>query len=223
MVIPAPRSVKIGTIIDKTLGVMEHGAVAALAYVVGLTAINAAVTYFSLDMTTPTDRLVIWLGQLVVGIVAAYLLIDALVRKTGLRSRTQQEVFPPYFALSILYTLGVIAGLILFILPGLLFMARWSIAQPILVARGDSPMKALGESWERTSGAEFQILVAVLALLVLPVAILIACGILFDPADPLGIVVTQLATSATSLVSLAAGVALYGLIGGATGAAGPAA
>ena len=42
-------------------------------------------------------------------------------------------------------------------------MARWSIAQPLLVARGDGVMAALGESWERTKDKEFQILGAALS------------------------------------------------------------
>ena len=44
-------------------------------------------------------------------------------------------------------------------------------------------MKALGESWERTSGNEFQILGAALALLILPIAVMIACSILFEPGQ----------------------------------------
>jgi hypothetical protein len=44
----------------------------------------------------------------------------------------------------------------------------------------------LGESWERTSGAELQILGAMLALFILPISILIACSVLFKPEDLVG-------------------------------------
>lgn len=210
----APRGLKIGTIIDKTLGVLEHNAVPALLYLAALTAINGAIAWFALTMTAPTQALAFGLLQFVVGIVAAYLLIEAMVSKTGLRSRTQAEMFYPYVGLSILYTLGVFLGLLLIIIPGLLVMARWSIAQPMMIARGDGVMKALGESWEQTKGNELQILVAVFALLLPLIAVLIAVSMIFEEGDLVRLVVTQLASSAMSAISLATGVALYGLIVG---------
>lgn len=212
MAIPPPRSLKIGAIIDKTLGVVEHSLVPVLIFVAGLTLINAGATYYTVGLTRPRDGLVVWLGQFAVGIVAAYLLLSAMVRRTGLASRSDGDAFLGYFGLSILYTLGVMAGLILIVLPGLFIMARWSIAQPMLIARGESPIRALGESWDRTRGSEFPILVAALALLVPLIVVIVACGLLFERADPIGIVVGQIATSAISVVTAAMGVALYGMI-----------
>jgi len=216
MVAP-PRQLKIGTIIDKTLGVVEYSAAAVAIYVAGLTLANAVIKYFTVTMG-PLEQLGASLAQFVVGITAAYLLLDAMVRRTGLRSRADEDMFFAFFALSILYILGLFAGLIALVLPGLVIMARWSIAQPLMIARGDGAMKALGESWERTKGNEFQIIVAVLALYVVPIAIVIACSLMFDPADPIGIGVSQLASSAVSALGLAMGVALYGLMEGARGA-----
>ena len=218
MPIPTPRSLKTGTIIDKTLAVLEICAKPALLYVAALTAINAAIKYFTLEMTAMMDQLAISLGTFALGVIAAYLLIDAMLGRTGLRDRTEGDVFLSFVVLSILYTLGVLAGLILIVIPGLVVMARWSLAQPMLVAQGISAKQALGESWARTSGAEIQILVAALALIAVPLAVIIACAVLFDPADPAGIVVSQLATSAISVVSVALGVALYGLIIGSQAA-----
>ena len=211
---PAPRSLKIGTIIDKTLGVLEHSAVPALLFVVAIGAINFAVTYFSLSMTSITDRVVFWVGSYAAGVVAAYLLIGAMLRRTGIRSSTDGDVFLPYCLLSILSTLGVVAGMIALVIPGLVIMARWSIAPAILFVRQGSAVKALGESWERTRGAEFQILVAALALLVPLIAVMIACSFLFDPADPVGIAVSQIAGSGLSLVLSGMGVAIYGMLEG---------
>jgi hypothetical protein len=214
MVILTSRSLKIGTIIDKTLGVVEHGMKPTLIYVVGLTLINAAIGYYTVGMTAPMDQVVIGLGKVVVGVVTAYVLFDALLRRTGLISRTEGDVFLPYVGLSILYTLGVVAGMIAIVIPGLVIMARWMIAQPLLIGRGYGVRQALGESWERTRGSEFTILGAWFALALPLLAVVIACAILFDPADPIGIVITQLASSAMSVVSLAMGVAVYGLIVG---------
>jgi hypothetical protein len=214
MAIPAPRNLKIGTIIDKTLGVLELSLPAVLIFVGGLSAINTAVKYFTLEMTAPTQQLVIGLLSFVVSVIAGYVLLEAMLRRTGLRSREGEAVFFSYLGLSILYTLGVMVGFLIIIFPGLYIMARWSIAQPMIVARGEGVMQTLGESWERTKGNEFQILVAAIALIVPLVAIMIAGGIFLDAKSLPGIGISQLATSALSVALTGMGVALYGLIVG---------
>jgi len=207
------RELKIGKIIDKTLGVLEHSATGALIYLAAFALINSAVTYFTLD-ASPMQGVIAYLATVVASIAGAYFLLEFMVRRTGLRSRTDEDVFLPFFGLSILYTLGVGLGFILLVIPGVFVMIRWSIAQPFLVARGEGVMKSLGESWERTRGNEFPILAAALTLIALLLAIIIACSLLFERENIAGIVISQLATSATSVVSLAMGVALYGLIVG---------
>ncbi len=209
-----PRQLKVGTIIDKTLGVLEYAAVPAAIYVAALTLINAATTYFTIEMTGVLERLGVAVVQFVVGVTGAYLLIDAMLQKTGLKSRTDQDVFFAYFLLSILYILGVMAGLIALFIPGLVIMARWSLSQPMMIARGDGVMQALGGSWERTKGNEFQIIAAVLALYIVPVALIIASSVMFGQTDPVGIVLTQLVSTAMSALGAAMGVALFGLMEG---------
>jgi hypothetical protein len=214
MVISTPRQLKVGAIIDKTLGVVEYSIAASAIYVVGITIVTAAITYFTLNVTAPLEQLGIGLVKFAVGVSAAYLLLEAMMRRTGLRSPADEDVFLPYLALSILYTLGVFAGFVAIIIPGLVVMARWSIAQPMLLAGGQGVTKALGESWERTRGLEFQIIAAMLALLVVLIAAVIASSVMLDQTGVVGIVVTQLASSAMTVMSLAMRVALYGLIVG---------
>lgn len=209
-----PRQLKIGTIIDKTLGVAELSIVPAAIYVVGLTIVSAAIKYFTLGMTRPLEVLGVAVVTFAVSVTAAYFALNAMLEKTGLRSRTAEDVFLAYIGLSILYTLGVVAGFIAIILPGLVIMARWSLAQPMMLARGDGAMQALGASWERTKGNEFQIIVAVLALFVVPVAIVIASGVMFGQESAIGIVLSQFVSSVMSALGLAMGVALYGLMEG---------
>lgn len=209
-----PRQLKIGTIIDKTLGVMEHCVAIAAIYVAGLTLFSAAIKYFTLGMTRPVELLGVTVVSFAVSVAAAYFALNAMLEKTGLRSRTSDDVFFAYIGLSILYILGVGLGFIAIILPGLVIMARWSLAQPMMLARGDGVMQALGASWERTKGNEFQIIVAVLALFVVPIAIVIASGAMFGQESAVGIVLTQFVSSAMSALGLAMGVALYGLMEG---------
>lgn len=215
MVMLTPRGLKIGTIIDKTLGVIEHNITPALVFVVVLTAVNGGMKYFALGKTAPLDLLAVALIGVAVGIVAAYALLVAMLRGTGLLPEGHADAFLPFVGLSILATLGVGLGFLAVIIPGLVIMARWSIASPMLLVRGGGVMKSLGDSWERTSGAEFQYLVAIFALLLPLIGVMIACSVMFDPADPVGIAIGQLASSVMSLVSSAMAVAMYGLIVGA--------
>jgi hypothetical protein len=208
------RKLTVGKIIDKTLGVLELNAVPAALYVVALTALSVPVTWYGLGSLDPMRILG---GQLLIvaaGVVCAYFLLVAMLRRTGLYTRTEGDTFLPYIGLSLLYTLGVMAGFIVIILPGLFIMARWSIAQPLMIGGGRGVMASLGESWERTKDKEFQALGAWLALIVLPVVVLIAARSFFGQEALIGIVISQIASSLISVISLAWNVAMYGLIVG---------
>jgi hypothetical protein len=210
----APRELKIGIIIDKTLAVIERCAPATLIYFVALTIINVAIGYFALGMTAPLQQVEMRLLQSLVGLICAYFFIDAMVRKTGLRSRAMGDAFLPFLALYIVYSIGVVLGFILIIFPGLYIMARWSISQPMLIARGDGPMRALGNSWEETEENAFQILIVVVIFLIPTIAISALCTLMLGQASVAGMLISQVASSTTSVLALAMGVALYGLIVG---------
>jgi hypothetical protein len=208
----APRELKVGTIIDKTLGVIERCAMPALLYFVALTVLDGAIGYFGLTLTAPLQAVAFALLKVLVGIFCAYLLMDAMVRRTGLRSRTGGDVFLTYLAMSLLAALGVFAGFILLIFPGLFIMARWSLSQPLVVARGDGITQSLGESWEQTKDNEFQILAVLLVFLVPSIVISLLCTIMLGRTSVVGLVVTQIASSASSVLTMGMAVALYGLI-----------
>jgi len=205
------RELKIGTIIDKSLAVLERAVVPALAFVAALTVINSAIGYFTAN-AAPLSKLAVTPLTIVIGVFFSYLLLKVIVERTGLRSRGDKEVFLTYFGLAILYGLGVALGLILLVLPALFLIARWSLAQTLVVARGDGIKQAFGESWERTSGNEFQIIVAVLLFVFVPMVISVTATLMFGQGNLTGIIVSQLATSVGSLLSLCMGVALYGMI-----------
>ena len=162
-----PRELKIGTIIDKTLGVVEVAAMPALIYAVVLTMVTGALAYFTVEMIAPTQQLMLGLVKFVIGVIAAYVLLEIMVRKTGVRSREGEAVFFAYLGLAAVSTLGVIVGFIL---------------------------------------------VAALAILVPLIGITIACSVLFERTDPLGIAISQGTASVMSVLQLAMSVALYGLI-----------
>ena len=153
--------------------------------------------------------------------VCGYFLLVAMMRRLNL-SQAGADVLLPYLGLSVLYSLGVMLGMIAIILPGLFLMTRWSIAQPLLVARGGGVKASFGESWDRTKGNEISIFVGALALAVIPIALMIAASMFFEKDDLVGIVVSEIATSGISLIYLAMGVALYGLLVGGGPASNPA-
>ncbi|HYD23901.1 MAG TPA: hypothetical protein VEB68_03830 [Croceibacterium sp.] len=217
------RAVKVGKIIDKALGVVERAAVPALIFVAVVTVLCASISYFTVGSTSFTRIAGAEVLKSAIGVVCGYFLLVAMVRRTGLYARADDDAFLPFIGLSLLSTLGVMLGMIAFILPGLFIMARWSIAQPLLVAGGRGVMPALGESWERTKGLEFQIIGAALVLLIPVIVITIGVSAFFEQGDPVRIVVSQIASSGTSAVFLAMGVALYGMmVGPAQPAATPA-
>jgi hypothetical protein len=220
MAIAAHRELKVGAIIDKTLAVLERVALPALIFVVALTVANGAVDYFTWD-AAPMSQLAATPLRIVIGVFFAYQLLKAMIDRTGLNSRGDAEVFLPYFGLAILSGLAVVVGLVLLVLPAVFLIARWSLAQTLVVARGEGVMKAFGESWERTSGNDFPIVMAVLLFWLVPMAISIAAGVMFPKGALLGIGLSQLFGTTASLLNLAMGVALYGMIVGVPQPAAP--
>mgnify|MGYP001555385440 CR=1 FL=1 len=212
MATAAPRNLTVGTILDKMFAVIERSMAASLIYFVVLGALNVALGYYTLGVIAPLPVLGSAALKFVIGVIAAFFVLDAMVGNTGLRSRTDGDVFLSYLVLSVIYTICLVLGFIVIVLPGLYIMARWIIAQPLLVARGGSPMKALGESWERTKDKEFPILLALLVVLVPVIAITIVCTLMLGRDNLTGMIISQLTSSAGGVLALAMGVAILGLL-----------
>jgi hypothetical protein len=213
MAVAAHRELKIGAIIDKSLAVLERSVTPALIFLIALTVVSAAIKYFTVN-ASPLSQLAAAPLQIVIAVFFSYQLLKAMIDRTGLRSRGDADVFLAYFGLTVLYGLAILVGFLLLIIPALFLIARWSLAQPLVVARGEGVMKAFGESWERTSGNEFQIIAAALVLVIVPQVLGVTAGFMFPKASLLGIVLSQALTSVGSVLGLAMGVALYGMIVG---------
>ena len=76
------------------------------------------------------------------------------------------RLWPGFALLAGLSTLAIMLGASLFVLPGLWLMIKLAFAEYLLVLRGLSPIKALHESFELTSGYFWQILTCVLCVMV---------------------------------------------------------
>ena len=211
MAIAAHRELKIGAIIDKSLAVLERSAMPALVFFVALTAINGVIKYFTAN-ASPMSQLAASPLQIVIAVFFSYQLLKAMIDRTGLRSRGDKDVFLAYFGLTVLYGLAILVGFVLLILPALFLIARWSLAQLLVVARGEGVMKAFGESWERTSGNEFQIIIAALVLVIVPQGLSVVASVMFAKDSLLGIGISQALGSVGSVLGMAMGVALYGMM-----------
>lgn len=212
MEVTSPRELKVGKILEEAFDVVERNAVAAVVFIAALAVVNGSIAYFGVDYSSITQTLGKQFISFLVGIVAAFLLLVAMLRKAGYLTQAPDESFLPYVGLSVLVGLGVLVGFILIIFPGLYLMARWSIAQPVLLSQNKGVIDSMQESWARTGGSEFSIILVVLILVVVQIGVSFAIGSSFDPASPVGIAITQIVTTGTTVISIAMGIALYKLL-----------
>jgi hypothetical protein len=209
----AARNLRIGRVIDRTFGVAEQCLVPALIYIAAFTAAYSVAGYFMIGVTGISLQASVGLLKFVAQVIGGYLLLKTMLRKTGLYVETGKELFLPFCGLLILSTLGVLAGFILIVLPGIYIMGRWSISQALLVGRGAGVRQALGESWERTKENDWQLFVIMLLIVIVSALSAIPTLVLGND-DVVGIVIAQLLTSATAVLSVSLGVALFDIIVG---------
>jgi len=212
MDIAPSRELKTGQLIEATLDIVERCAVPAALFVAALALANGAIAYFGQSYTSIPQEVAKGVAGFVAAVVAAYLLFDSMLRRHGFIQPDADDVILPYAGLSIVYSLAVGLGFLLIIFPGLFLMARWIVAQPLLIAQGKGVIASMKESWERTRGSEFAILVAVLVLIILPAIIGTVAGMQFGAEDPVGIAITQVISAVSSMLGIGMGVALYRLI-----------
>jgi hypothetical protein len=62
------------------------------------------------------------------------------------------EVFGALFAVVVLFAVGVIAGFVAFVVPGIVFAVRWAVASQVVVVEGRRGTQALRRSWELVKG-----------------------------------------------------------------------
>ena len=210
---PTPaRDLKVGTIINTTFNVLEKNALVAIGAILVLAAANFGAAYLGLTKTAIMQQVGLSVGAAIAGFVVNFVLLNLMLRKIGLQKVQGMDLLVPYFGLSVLSTLGIGLGFIVLILPGLFLMARWSLAQPLMLARGDGIMKALGESWERTKGNEFTIILAALALAILFILVSVLVPFQFGAQSIVGLVIAQTAGAVASIIFASMRVALYALM-----------
>jgi hypothetical protein len=205
----------------------EAGALigAHAGYLAGVTLFVAA-GYIALDLATPADASGI--PSLIVGVVVQYFVVERLLADR--LPETRRRRFGALLIASLLSGLGIIAGFILLVVPGLLLAAGWSAVAPFVVVDGKGGMAALGESWRVTARSRWAIVLVLLVTYAPAFAAIMAfapapelAGLVPDrenaeiaateisPGSPLIIVVTDITVSALSTWGWLLGAAIYNL------------
>jgi hypothetical protein len=231
---PQLRPLALGEIIDVSIKLMRRNwrtlALAVLVVSVPVAVITLLITTStttydsSLDVRVRDDGAAYGAGvvvnailQLVLYLLATVACFQAIAdaymgRRPDWRSslRFAARRAPAALAMTILYFLGIFAGLI-FVLIGAVFVAvRWSVAMPALLLERRGPAGALGRSWSLVSGFWWKcfgtLLIAYLLVIVLSVAVgAVVGGVLaaLTSADSLlGLVVTQALDVAVQVFTL---------------------
>lgn len=105
------------------------------------------------------------------------LAIGGLFRSVG-------KVLGPLLWTAILLLLGIFAGLLLFIIPGLVLLTWWAVAAPVVVCEVRSPPEALRRSRELVRGHGWRVfsvlLVTVVIILIIQLAIISVVAAIAD-------------------------------------------
>jgi hypothetical protein len=98
----------------------------------------------------------------VVNLVMQFWLTAALLQDLGLRTSSGGG-FGAMFVVGLVTTLGIIAGTVLLVVPGIVLAVRWSASIPYALADGyDGVGDAIGRSWRGTQGHAWSIFLALL-------------------------------------------------------------
>lgn len=116
-----------------------------------------------------------------------------------------------FIMLGILFTLGILLGLLLLVVPGIVLFVRWSIAVPILLDTDEGVIDSLRRSW-RDTGADFWPILVTWLVVYGPAVLGAALGYalaVWYPDSLAGVVVANLALNGGLIVGWHAAVAIY--------------
>lgn len=154
-----------------------------------------------------------------VGSGLAFALLITLLRRFDLLESGARTGIISFFGLSILHSLAVFLGVLMFVLPGLYLLLRWLAAFARLLSSDEGIPAALGWSWRKTEGH-----VAALGLAFLAPGLLWLAGfgalfatdmvLVFFPNAPWETLYT--ASAVVGNVTIAVSLAWYTVLGVAT-------
>jgi hypothetical protein len=189
-----------GTILARTVELLRGNALVAGVTILGLAAIDT--------LLDASPRQSVAVGG-IISLVAQYALTIAALRKLGLaRDGDRGARIPALFGLLLLTGAATLIGLLLLIVPGVILLARWSIAVPILLGEHATVGAAMRQSWERTTG-RFWPIFGVLAIYIVVLIIASTVAVLVFADNIAGTLVTNLVVNLMVVAVWYAAIAIY--------------
>ena len=173
------RSFSVGRVLSRAFGTLGDNPVATFGIAFLFGAIPQALYAYFIGSTltmagqassiaTTTATIAVSMASLVLFLLLSMLVQGALVRATlahagGQRAGLSECIGAglskavPLIALTILLILGIMAGFVLFVVPGVILYLMWSVAIPALVAEEGGVFAAFSRSRFLTKGARWRI------------------------------------------------------------------
>lgn len=157
------------------------------------------------------------LAVILFGMVTQYWLIMAMLRRS---LHADFHRLLPYLGISLLSTIGLVLGLLLLVIPGLIFATRSLLVAPMVLDRETPAMDSFVESWERTQSSAWSIfgmIVVLFLLMLIPTSIsALLSGQLAESVPVAGWLLESLASQLTALLHTGMMVGAYRLLGDST-------
>ncbi len=103
--------------------------------------------------------------------ISLILLVQGILAKQHLswsqRSLRALGFFLPFFLMQIMMAFGVVAGLMLMIVPGIFVFVRWLLAPYFMLLQGQGALASLKSSWRLTQGYGWDLFFALVAMMVI--------------------------------------------------------
>lgn len=180
------RSVSIGRVFSRAFGTIGSNPVATLGIAFLFGALPSLLIAYVVQ-TEGTDAfaalggaaaIALAIFSVVVAIMLAMITQGALVRATTAYSEGRKaslgesamaglSVVVPLFVLGLVSAFGIGLGILLLIVPGIIFYVMWSVAAPALVEERLGALEAISRSADLTSGARWKVFGLTLVVVVL--------------------------------------------------------
>jgi hypothetical protein len=191
-----------GDILNATLGLLRANAVRAA---VAFASIAGLGIVFDLGLAGRG----IDLGYIFISLALQYWLTASLLKLMHLKRATKPRLLP-YLLLSIAISIGVIVGLIFLIIPGIMFIVRWSIAVPAVLGSDAGVFESIEYSWRATEPHAWRILGALVVIYVIAAVAVVAGGSIEAAGlREWGAAIVELSLSAAYVVSWHLSVAVF--------------
>lgn len=223
-----PNEANFSGFFSETLALLSEGVRGVVLYVLAVAGMNGVLLALGLaDMETGIGALDDianaanfgdWtqsLAQIVIGLLtlgASYFLLAHFMSLRGRVVSPDMRILP-FIGMSILAFLGVVLGFLLFVIPALILLVRWSAANGFLVSGQSGVVDALSQSWNATRGYSWPIFgVAVVISLATLLVMGAFAGITFSMVDDglwIAAIITTALDAFSDTIYLALSIAVY--------------